>query len=288
MAKVENRKAVGEKKSGESWPYRDLYIYLLKGRLREDDEGVFGDAFLGNWVEEDSSFLFFSTPSEKAISLLLKSRPDLELMDDYQFTYEQWQGGGLDRIEVENFVIAPPWVEIYPGKEAIKIILDPGVVFGNGLHPTTRDCLKALMCAYRMMPFSRVLDIGTGTGVLALAAAFLGAERVLAADLNPLCVKTTIENVRLNDLGKIIVVVEEPAEALADEPADLVIANIHYEVIQSLLKRRIFRDNDRLILSGLMRSQAREVRARLQENHLRVLREWDHEMTWFTMLVEFG
>ena len=280
-----NKEAV-ERSPARSRPYRDLYIYLVKGTVRNDDEVVLGDLFLGNWVEDDSSFLFFTTPSEKAISRLLKRRPDLELMDDYQFTYEQWQGGGLDCVEIENFVIAPPWSEAPRAEDRIRINLDPGVVFGNGLHPTTRDCLRALLLAHDMRPFTRVVDIGTGTGILAVAAAFLGAKKVLAADLNPLCVKTAHKNVRINNLGNIIEVVERPAEVLACETADLMIANIHYDVIRSLLKERVFRNNDRLILSGLMRSQARDVRAGLRENHLRVLKEWDHEMTWFTMLLE--
>lgn len=68
-------------------------------------------------------------------------------------------------------------------EDVIKIRLDPGVVFGNCLHPTTRDCLKALSLVAEMDPLDYVLDLGTGTGVLAVAAALLGAKRVVAVDL---------------------------------------------------------------------------------------------------------
>jgi ribosomal protein L11 methyltransferase len=267
-------------------PYRDLYIYLISGLVRDDDEVVLGDTFLGNWVEEDSSFLFFEKPAEKPLIRLLKRRSDLELVDDYYFTYEQWQGGGLDALRIEGFLIVPPWGKTVSTEGLIRIFLDPGVVFGNCLHPTTRDCFRAIACAYRKRPFSRVLDLGTGTGVLALAVALLGAERVIAADLNPLCVKTAYKNVRLNGLDEIIDAVEKPAEDFYDEPADLVVANIHHAVISDLMKRRVFRKKDRVILSGLMRSQAREVKTQLVSNHFRLLREWDHEMTWFTFLAE--
>jgi ribosomal protein L11 methyltransferase len=267
-------------------PYQDLYIYLLRGVLRKKGEFGLGEAFLGNWVEDDSSFLFFARPADKALGRLLKKYPELELIDNYHLTYEQWQGGRLDRIEVENFVIVPPWEERDPSEGLSRIILDPGVVFGNGLHPTTRDCLRALACAERERPFDRVLDFGTGTGILAVAAVLLGAMKVLAIDLNPLCVKTAEKNVELNKLKENIQVVKGPAVSFFNEVADLVVANIHYDVIQELLKKRRFRDRERLIVSGLMRSQAREVRTQLDRLHINIIREWDHDMTWFTMLLE--
>ena len=216
----------------------------------------------------------------------MKKRCDLEVVDDFYFTYEQWQGGGLDVLSIERFLIVPPWEKAVSAEGLIRIFLDPGMVFGNGLHPTTRDCLKAIVCAHRQRPFARVLDLGTGTGVLALAAALLGAERVLAADLNPLCVKTASRNVSLNGLDEIIEVVERPAEDFYDQPAELMVANIHHAVIRNLLEMRVFRKKDRIILSGLMRSQARDVKAELVRPRFRLLREWDHDMTWFTFLAE--
>jgi ribosomal protein L11 methyltransferase len=270
----------------EGSPYQQLYVYYLSGVVKEKDEAGLGDAFVGNWVEGDSSFLFFAKPAKKIVTRLLKSDRLLELVDDYHFPYEEWQGGVTEPIEVDDFVIIPPWIERPTHQETIQIILDPSVVFGNGLHPTTRDCLRALLHAYRRMPFKNVLDLGTGTGILALAAALLGADGVLAVDLNPLCVKTTIRNAELNGLDGIIRVVEDPAEMYTNEPADLVVANIPHAVIQSLLDRRVFREKERLILSGLMRTQYREVNTQLEGSRFRIIHEWDHGMTWFTILAE--
>jgi len=269
-------------------PQRDLYIYLLKGLVPEKDECGLGDAFVGNWVEDDNSFLFFGRPADKVVDTLLEMHSELELIETHHFTYDQWQGGGLKPVRVDDFVIVPSWEKMEPGEGCIQIVLDPGVVFGNGLHPTTRGCLRAIARARRQRPFERVLDLGTGTGVLSLAAALLGAETVLAVDLNPLCVKTTIENVRLNGLHKIIRVVAGAVGDFVNEPADLVVANIQYDVIQELIDRRAFHNKDRLIISGLMRSQSRGVKTRLEREHFQILREWDHDMTWFTFLAVKG
>ena len=275
-----------KKKCTAAGPHNDLYIYLLEGPVKKEDESCLGSAFLGNWVEADTSFLFFSKPSAEALRQLLKIRPGLEVIEDYHFAYEQWQGGRLRPLKVDDFVIVPHWERVAADEKDIQIILDPGVVFGNGLHPTTRDCLRALAFAVKQKPFDRVLDLGTGTGILAVAAARLGAKKTLAVDLNPLCVRTANENVRLNDLSGIIQVVEGSAEDFTDEAGDLVIANIHEEIIGRLLQKEGFCQKERLIISGLMRSQYRDIKAQLGRYDFRIVHEWDCDMTWFTMLAE--
>ena len=267
-------------------PCPDLYIYLMKGVLRERDEEFLGNAFIGNWVEGESSFLFFSSPSRERVMGLLNECPDLEFDDDYHFSYDEWQGGGLDVSEIDPFVIVPPWLKNQPDNNAIKILLDPGVVFGNCLHPTTRDCLRALSLVAGETELGRVLDLGTGTGVLAIAAALLGAKDVLAIDLNPLCVKTANRNVELNHQQKVIRVIEGEAGDFVDEPIDLMVANIHHEVIKSLLEKSSFKKKIKLIISGLMRSQCREVKKQLERRDFKLFREWDHDATWFTILTE--
>ena len=267
-------------------PYRDLYIYLLQGAVDSKEEGFLGDAFLGNWVEDSSSFLFFSEPSPEIVSRLLESRPALKLIDDYHFTYEQWQGCGLEPFKVEHIHVVPPWGSVDAAEHEIRIILDPGVVFGTGLHPTTRDCLRAMVYLHRDYGWRGVLDLGTGTGLLALAAVLLGGEEALAVDLNPLCVRTTQHNVSLNGLEQRVKVLEGDVLNFAEEPVDLVIANIHYDVMQRLFEIQGFLQKERYILSGLMRSQVRDMKALMRGKGLEVIREWDHEMTWYTLLVK--
>jgi ribosomal protein L11 methyltransferase len=265
-------------------PYEDIYICQLNGRVHERDEQVFDGHFIGNWVEDNYSFLFFSAVSDKNISSLLKIRPDLELVDDYMFTYEQWQGGIPRTTKVGDFIIVPTWEEKEPGPGEIRIIMDPGVVFGTGLHPTTGDCLKAISFLKEYISFGTVLDIGTGTGILAIAVALLGAESVLAVDVNPLSVKTAKTNVMLNGLERCIDVVEGHAEDVLYEGGDIVVANIHYEAIRRLMETKWFLESGYFIFSGLMRSQVRDVKDMAASHNLTILKEWDYEMTWYTFV----
>ncbi|MBW1772966.1 MAG: 50S ribosomal protein L11 methyltransferase [Deltaproteobacteria bacterium] len=266
--------------------YNDLYIYLLQGAVDSKEEGFLGDAFLGNWVEDSSSFLFFSEPSPEIVSRLLESRPALKLIDDYHFTYEQWQGGGLEPFKVEHIHVVPPWRSVDAAEHEIRIILDPGVVFGTGLHPTTRDCLRAMVYLRRNYVWKRVADFGTGTGILAIAAMLLGGEEVLAVDLNPLCVKTAQGNVSLNGLGQSVRVLEGDVLDFAEEAADLAIANIHYDVLHRLLGMEEFLKKEWYLFSGLMRSQVRDMKGLMTGKGLELVKEWDHEMTWYTLLVK--
>jgi len=267
-------------------PYDELYIYYVHGRVRDEDEMSFGAHFLGNWVEDNSSFLFFSIPSRNVVSEFLKKQTDLEFIDQFRFTYEQWQGGGSTPFRIENLHVTPPWEEREIDEKDIKIIIDPGVVFGTGHHPTTRDCLSALTYLQKGCSIGRVLDLGTGTGILALASVVLGAKKVMAVDLNPLAVKTAKKNIHLNGYEEKIEVLEGKAEDFVTEPADLLVANIHYDVVAKLLESSSIREKRWFIISGLLRSQARTLGSKLETYGLRLVREWDHEMTWHTLLLE--
>lgn len=267
-------------------PYDKLYIYLLDGTLSGSDETKLGNDLVGNWVEERSSFLFFSKPADELIAGLLKGRPDLRFEDQYFFTYEDWQGGGLEILKIGPFVVVPPWLDEPEIEKPFKILLDPGVVFGNCLHPTTKTCLEALAMLARQDELGRVLDLGTGTGILALAAALLGAKSVLAVDLNPLCVKTADRNIKLNGLQSRVRAFQGKAEDFSKEPSDLVIANIHHQVVTDFLNRRARHSPEKLIISGQMRSETRDLKMQLDRLGYGFVKEWDHDMTWFTVLTQ--
>lgn len=272
------------KKEAYGCPYENLFIYHVDGYFSHKYEKNLGRNYIGNWVEDRYSFLFFTEDPGKDLEEMMARQPDLKLLDKYFFSYEEWQGGGFEKKCIEDFIIVPPWENADADTSLHKIILDPGVVFGNGLHPTTKDCIHAVSYLKKQCSFNKVLDIGTGTGILAISSVFLGATDVIAIDLNPLAVKTAANNVLLNKFSNKIKVFEGKAEEYTCEEADLLIANIHFDVIKTMFATKGFLDKRYFIFSGLMRSQAGDLRDLIRNNGMNIIKEWDYEMTWYTIL----
>ncbi|MGD9083091.1 MAG: 50S ribosomal protein L11 methyltransferase [Desulfobacterales bacterium] len=272
-------------------PYKDLDIYYLQGRLKPNKK-IFITNFIGNWQEDEFSFLFFSKPSRSEVEKLLTSHPELTLVDEFYMTYDQWQGGKITPFEVGRFRIIPSWQkqckQMNSCRNQLSIILDPGVVFGAGTHTTTQDCLNALELLFSREKIESVLDLGTGTGLLALATARLGCKKILAVDFNFLAATTALRNVRLNQLQDQIIIVQGRAEDFIDSPSDLVIANIHFDVMKHLIASPGFFNNKWLILSGLLRTQARDLLYELSQNRVRIVKKWERDGIWHTFLGTTG
>lgn len=265
-------------------PYKDLFIYYIQGCLEPELELGLGDDFLGNWEEDGYSFLFFSRSAHKTVFDLVRTNPGLLLLDNYIMPYTQWQQDHDQILDIGGFSVCAPWSdhETPPGKT--RLWMDPGVVFGTGTHPTTRDCMLALEILYRDEKPRRVLDLGTGTGLLALAVTALGAESVLAVDLNPLAAKTTARNVELNHMEDRIRTVRGSALDYVQEPADLVVANIHFAVMKEMASDPLFLRGKHFVLSGLLRSEIRDIKDAIKALGAVVQQEWEQESTWFTIM----
>lgn len=199
-------------------------------------------------------------------------------------TYAEWQGGRIEPFRIGRFLLRPPWIEAAPQKGEMEIILDPGVVFGTGTHPTTADCLKAIDRVCTAKRIERMLDLGTGTGVLALAAAKLGCRQALAVDFNYLASVTTLENVRQNQMQARILVVNGRAEQHLDYPADLLVANIHYDVMRHLVRAPGFLEKAWFILSGMLRTDAKRISDYLANRPVTILDRWSEDGIWHTIL----
>ncbi len=262
-------------------PYQDLYIYYLSGRL-QPGLAFNPDHYIGSWEEDDFSFLFFTQPASQRVIDTLTDLPGIALIEHYHMTYEEWQGSEIVPCHIGSFTITPPWFAVDPMQKASTIILDPGVVFGTGTHPTTRDCLEALELAFADGSARSALDLGTGTGLLALAAARLGCPKTLAIDLTFLATQTARRNVCLNGLDDRILVAQGDAEKFMDFTSDLVVSNIHYHVMQRLIQTTGFLRKKRFILSGLMRSEAAHIETLLTTLPVRIMRRWNQDGIWTT------
>lgn len=268
-------------------PYDLLHIYYLSGCARTDTQ-MMGPDFIGNWVEDGFSFLFFSQSADDRVADVMAGQPELALLDRYTMGYEEWLGEIPEPFEIGSFTVSPPWVPIerwlLPGFGARHILLDPGVVFGTGTHPTTRDCLEMMETVVTGHPVDRVLDLGCGTGLLSLAAARLRCRKILAVDFNALAVKTTLANVRLNGLDNRILAVQGLAEDMVNVRADLLIANIHFDVMEKILRAPGFLDKPYFILSGLLKTQARTIEAMLADLPVTVLETRSQTGVWHSFL----
>lgn len=170
-----------------------------------------------------------------------------------------------------RLVIRPSWLPYTPAEGEVVVELDPGMAFGTGTHPTTQMCLLAL--EDWMRPGARVLDLGTGSGILAIVAAKLGAGRVLALDTDPQAVGVARENVYRNRVAD-RVRVARGSLAQAVGRFDVVVVNILARVLIEMaeqgLARRLAQEG-RLIVAGLLAGQEEEVRDAFQRAGLAVV-----------------
>ena len=160
----------------------------------------------------------------------------------------------------EHFVVKPSWeqCETRPGDHVIEI--DPGMAFGTGTHETTGLCVR-LVEKY-VKPGDRVIDIGTGTGILAIAAAHMGARPVLATDLDAVAVRVAAENVKINGFEGVIETRCGDLLQVVRETGDVVIANIIADVIVGLAApvRGRIADGGVFICSGISAERRQDVR----------------------------
>lgn len=164
----------------------------------------------------------------------------------------------------ENIVIKPIWEEYKGNEEEIIVELDPGMAFGTGTHETTRMCIQAL--EKYVDKDSVVFDIGTGSGILAIAAAKLGASKVIGVDLDPVAVDSAKENLTYNSLDNIEILHGNLMDVVQGK-ANIVVANIIAEIIAILAQdvKEFILPGGYFITSGIIRERREMVEAKLKE-----------------------
>ncbi len=174
----------------------------------------------------------------------------------------------------QRLLIKPAWVEVEAGPGDVVIEMDPGMAFGTGTHPTTQLCLMA--CEWFCRPATSMVDIGTGSGILAIAGAKLGCYRVLAREIDEVAVRVAQENVERNGVADRVIVQHGSLEGLVTSARhfDLGFANLTARIILDLASQglqHIIWPGGKFIFSGIIEEQAAEVIEVLDRIDLRLL-----------------
>lgn len=228
-----------------------LYIYEIRGDVGSKLPPP-PPSFIGLWNEEEFSYLFFNSSEDDFVNRVVGCY-GLGHASRHMIKYGDWQSGLL----TEGISVAG--LQFVSGdqpsllREAIQI--DPSVVFGDGSHPTTVSCLRALERIIRSHRVWSFLDLGTGSGILALAAARMGIKHVLAVDRNHLAACVARKNVEANSLSSIVRVEEGEARLFVDRPFDVVAANLPFTVLRDLSTRNGVNIHKFWIVSGINEEQ---------------------------------
>jgi ribosomal protein L11 methyltransferase len=194
-----------------------------------------------------------------------------------------------------RMVIRPTWREHIAAPGDIVLALDPGMAFGTGLHPTTRLCLAGVerWADQGLLAGATALDVGCGSGILAIAAGLLGARSVLGVDTDPIAIEATAENAARNDLGGVISA-RRGSLPVPEGPFDLVMANLIASLLVHLAAdlAAALRPGDgragsggRLLASGIFIDREPEVRRAFLAAGLRIVGR-EQETDWVALDVE--
>ena len=246
----------------------------------QDDDGV---AYLSFYVDAD----------EDPTQLLDRVREELDslrlFMDIGEGTIEESQTEDIDWINnwkqyfhqfyVDDILIIPSWEEVRP-EDADKMIIhiDPGTAFGTGMHETTQLCLRQLK--KHVTPGCEILDVGTGSGILSIAALKMGAAHATGTDLDPCAISATHENLESNDIPEEMMdvmignLIDDPEvqDAVGYEKYDIVAANILADVLVMLTPQVIFhmKKGGLYITSGILAEKEQIVRDAMEKAGLQV------------------
>jgi ribosomal protein L11 methyltransferase len=202
---------------------------------------------------------------------------------------EEWKRGlKPERLEPGLWIV-PSFLETPKEAQAEPVIrMDPGMAFGTGLHPTTRMCVR-LVCDKVRAGASSVMDLGTGTGILAMAAALFGAKRVLALEIDPIALKVAKDNLETNGLADKVELkrgVEDPDDNLDCPRFELVAANLFAESLVRMLPfvKRCLAESGAAVLAGILHDRAGMVEEAASGSEM-IIEQRIEEQGWVTLLL---
>jgi ribosomal protein L11 methyltransferase len=213
-----------------------------------------GEAILVAYFEDAET-------AESARAQLAESFPSarLQLAEEAQQDWSNAWKVHIKSVQVGRLWVGPPWEAANAPADRVRLVIEPKMAFGTGDHPTTSLCLGAVDDYMATHPGASVLDVGTGTGVLAIAAKKLGAGRVVGTDNDPVSVELARENAEVNATPG-LELSGKNVDAL-DGAFDLVVANILANTLIELAPLIVPRVKDKLLLAGVLAHQKADVEA---------------------------
>ncbi|WP_298042706.1 50S ribosomal protein L11 methyltransferase [uncultured Clostridium sp.] len=257
---------LGREQGPLTWDFADINVLEHKGKVA---------VVKAYFAEEDNIQDVLAYVNERLEELkemgldLGEAKVDHEKMheEDWANTWKQYYKPSKVG---EKIVVKPIWEEYEAKENELVVDLDPGMAFGTGTHETTRMCIQAL--ERYVKEESTVFDVGCGSGILAIAAAKLGAKLAVGVDLDPVAVESSIENVGYNNLSNIEILHGNLVEVI-DGKADIVVANILAEIICILTDdvKRVLKDGGIFITSGIIHDRVDMVCEKLEATGFEVI-----------------
>ena len=257
---------LGREQGPLTWDFADINVLEHKGKFA---------VVKAYFAEEDNIEEILGYVNEKLVELkemgidLGEAKVEHEKMyeEDWANTWKQYYKPSKVG---EKIVVKPIWEEYEQKEGELVVNLDPGMAFGTGTHETTRMCIQAL--EKYVKEESTVFDVGCGSGILAIAAAKLGAKLAVGVDLDPVAVESSIENVGYNNLNNIEILHGNLVEVI-DGKSDIVVANILAEIICILTDdvKRVMKDGGVFITSGIIHDRVDIVCEKLEATGFEVI-----------------
>lgn len=251
---------LGREQGPSTWDFADINVLEYKGKAA---------VVKGYFSKEDNIEEILAYIKEKVEEIKkLGIDVGLGIVESQKINEEDWANTWKKYFKPlrigEKIVIKPTWEEYEKQKFDLVVELDPGMAFGTGDHETTKLCIQAL--EKYVETDSIVFDVGCGSGILAIAAAKLGAKKAIGVDLDPVAVKSALENVAYNNLDNIEILHGNLIEVI-DGKADIVVANILAEIVCILTEdvSRVLKSGGYFITSGIIHDRVEMVTNKLQE-----------------------
>lgn len=266
---------LGREQGPLTWDFADINVLEHKGKFA---------VVKGYFSEEDNIDEIIAYINEKVEEIKALGIDVGEGKVEFEKMYEEdwannWKKYYKPSKVGEKIVVKPIWEEYEVKDEELVVELDPGMAFGTGEHETTRMCIQAL--EKYVQKDSTVFDVGCGSGILAIAAAKLGAKLAVGVDLDPVAVESAKENVGFNNIDNIEILHGNLIEVI-DGKADIVVANIIAEIICILTEdvSRVIKPNGYFITSGIIHDRVEMVTNKLEECGFEVVKvnkdgEWN-------------